>query len=159
MTRGLTWNVKDSLLAYVSRLADGAVLVDGGAEFTADGSIRFPHSPVANDDGAASGPTFTFSGSLTLSGHDELLHISIEGPAVSVMGDEIEVSGVDALTGMRVTIALGTVTSRRETDDDLVVEASSLALQESATELFAHQYPLGTILSPLLMCVPLRRPV
>ena len=104
---GLLWAFHEGFAAYVSRLADGRVDVDGGAQLQRDGSILFPFTPEA--------PALHGTGAVHFTGHHGLLAVTLANPAV-VGTSSSAVLAVDDpfIPGERLTFAqLGEPTFRR----------------------------------------------
>jgi hypothetical protein len=72
---GLLWAVHEGFAAYVSRLADGRVDVDGGAVLQPGGGVLFPFTPDA--------PVLHGTGAVHFTGHHGLLAVSLAEPAIS----------------------------------------------------------------------------
>jgi hypothetical protein len=105
---GLLWAFHDGFAAYVARLADGRIDVDGGARLQADGRVFFPFASVTGSgqgDGTGhgcdggSGPgghpgtgELRGCGALRFTGHHGLLAVALADPAV------VETAGAPVLT-------------------------------------------------------------
>lgn len=80
-TPGLTWGVKDSLVAYVAGLDDGAVAAEAPATRTAEG-FHFPWDADADADGDAATGELRFRGAVRLAGHGGALAVDLRDPRV-----------------------------------------------------------------------------
>jgi hypothetical protein len=88
---GLLWAFHEGFAAYVSRLADGRVDVDGGARLLSDGRAFFPFSADPGWRGSSgqgssgqgsSGQGSRGYGALHFTGHHGLLAVTLAEPAI-----------------------------------------------------------------------------
>lgn len=156
-TAGLTWAVKDSLVAYVEGLADGTVETLAPASRTADGFwFPRPEEPL----GAAAGEprhVWQFLGAVRLTGHWGALDVELRDPRVE-------------LDGGRGTLLIrergGRTADKRLPFADLVLDGppeagDGVATLGIAASLTGHgrlplggQYVVGEPLGPLLVSLP-----
>lgn len=134
---GLLWAFHEGFVSYVSRLADGRVDVDGGAQLQRDGSILFPFTPDA--------PALHGTGAVHFTGHHGLLAVTLANPAVVGTGSSAVLAVDDPfIPGERLTFAqLGEPTFRRADCYPLPL------LTEEGADLFLGHYREGTPLAPL----------
>lgn len=134
---GLLWAFHEGFAAYVSRLADGRVDVDGGAQLQRDGSILFPFAPDA--------PALHGTGAVHFTGHHGLLAVTLANPAVVGTGSSAVLAVDDPfIPGERLTFAqLGEPAFRRADCYPLPL------LTEEGADLFLGHYREGTPLAPL----------
>ncbi|HRO31377.1 HtaA domain-containing protein [Citricoccus sp.] len=134
---GLLWAVHEGFVAYVSRLADGRVDVDGGAVRQPDGSILFPLAP--------DGPALHGTGAVRFTGHHGLLAVTLANPAVLGTGGSAVLAIDDPFTpGERLAFArLGAPASGQ------AACYPAPTLTEEGADLFLGNYREGTPLAPL----------
>lgn len=134
---GLVWAVHEGFVAYVSRLADGRVDVDGGAVRQPDGGILFPLAP--------DGPALHGTGAVHFTGHHGLLAVTLANPAVLGAGGSAVLSIDDPFTpGERLAFArLGEPASGQ------AACYPAPRLTEEGADLFGGHYREGTPLAPL----------
>jgi hypothetical protein len=129
----LDWGIKETLIGYVTGMADGEVAAESGAE-TVGRSFRFP---LARRDG----DVLSFSGRVVLTGHGGLLNVVIADPAVERGADGWTLSIADPdVAGDRLVFA--TLEGVTENDSGLTVD--SAALTEAGSDLFFGPYTRGT---------------
>ncbi|MBB5750326.1 HtaA domain-containing protein [Micrococcus sp. TA1] len=134
---GLLWAVHEGFVAYVSRLADGRVDVDGGAVLQPDGSILFPLAP--------DGPALHGTGAVHFTGHHGLLAVTLANPAALGTGGSAVLTIDDPFTpGERLAFArLGAPASGQAACYPVPT------LTEEGADLFGGHYREGTPLAPL----------
>ncbi|GAA3611128.1 hypothetical protein GCM10010968_09370 [Agrococcus terreus] len=127
MSGGMHWGIKASLLAYVRRMADGAVSLADGAEDDGAGGVRWP----------AGDAPLAFRGSVTLTGHGGLLRVTIADPSLVEVdgGWALEVADPDD-PGLRLRFATIEAFDGERT--------SGTALTEDGADLFFGPYERGT---------------
>lgn len=125
----LVWGIKGSLLRYVRGMADGVVATDGGATESPAG-FTFP------------GDGLRFTGSVTLTGHDGMMHVVLADPALveSASGWTVEIADPDD-PGTRLPFAA--VTSFDG------IDGTGVALTAAGADLFFGPYEAGTELDDL----------
>ena len=125
----LVWGIKESLIAYVTGMPDGAVETSDGARPGAAG-FEFPGS----DD--------VFRGCVTLSGHDGMMHVAIRDPALVPEGSGWTLTVADPDDpGIRLTFAR---IAALEAGTDGVRRAVGTALTADGADLFFGPYVEGT---------------
>lgn len=134
---GLLWAFHEGFAAYVSRLADGRVDVDGGAVLQPDGGVLFPFTPDA--------PALHGTGAVHFTGHHGLLAVTLANPAVVGTGSSAVLAIDDPFTpGERLAFArLGEPASRQAACYPVP------HLTEEGADLFLGHYREGTPLAPL----------
>jgi hypothetical protein len=174
---GLLWAFHDGFTAYVARLADGRIDVDGGARLRAAGRVFFP--VVAEDkerDGTGHGRDggpgpcageLRGSGAVHFTGHHGLLAVTLADPAV------VETEGTAVLTiadpfapGRRMVFAALGIAALGSTEPGTepgaavpdsatpgvpspTVRYAEPRLTEDGADLFLGHYREGTPLAPL----------
>jgi hypothetical protein len=142
----LSWGIKDSLLAYIERLEDGAI-------DTSNGASRLGNEFVFENDGSESSfdestgeGTLQFRGSVILSGHWGAMRVEIHNPQIVVKGN----------TGEIITTTKNVLSAdRAETFATFTVTAGAPQLQAdvqlaaAGRMLLGQQYSVGQELSPL----------
>lgn len=153
----LIWNIKTSLVHYVSGMADGTVTLADGAEHTAAG-FRFPSIDRVLP-GALTDRTFT--GTVRMQGHSGMLRLQFARPRVETADDgSISVSfddpdeferQDDAPAQLHVgRLCFASVTSlTAEADGSL--RGTGVALTEAGADLFFGPYEEGTTLDDFLI--------
>jgi hypothetical protein len=134
----LEWGIKDSLVRYVTGMADGEVTADEGAlaVATAGGEARFAF-PLRDRDGDA----WRFGGRVVMAGHGGLLHLVIAAPSIERGGSGWTLSIDDPdVPGERLVFA--TLEGVAEAGTGLTV--GSAALTEAGSDLFFGPYTRGT---------------
>jgi len=127
--RSLVWAIKGSLLEYVRRMPDGSVALDGVTEVA--GGFSFPAIDAES-----------FSGSVTLVGHDGMMHVVIADPAVlrTDTGWLLTIAD-DTSPGGRLPFA--TIVSLDDRGDG-VRTAATTRLTADGADLFFGPYREGT---------------
>ncbi len=139
---GLLWAFHDGFTAYVARLADGRIDVDGGARLQADGRVLFPFRTTAE------GQELRGSGAVHFTGHHGLLAVTLADPAV------VETEGTALLTiadpfapGRRMVFAALGLAGPGAAPS--TVRYAEPLLAEDGADLFLGHYHEGTPLAPL----------
>ncbi|MCY1158061.1 MAG: hypothetical protein MOP51_1083 [Citricoccus sp.] len=134
---GLLWAFHEGFAAYVARLADGRVDVDGGAVLQPDGRVLFPVAPDR--------PALHGTGAVHFTGHHGLLAVTLANPAVLGTGSSAVLAIDDPFTpGERLAFArLGEPASGRAACYPVP------HLTEEGADLFLGHYREGTPLAPL----------
>jgi hypothetical protein len=159
MEPGMTWAVKDSLVAYVEGLDDGSVEAVIPASRTRQG-FAFPwDGPAAAGDAACPVGVLRFRGAVRLTGHWGMLDVELRDPRIDLDGQRgtllvRERGGRDPekslpFADLRV--------SRRGTAENGApyVELSAF-LTGQGSLLLGGQYPAGQALSPVRITFPSR---
>jgi hypothetical protein len=129
----LEWGIKETLVGYVTGMADGEVTTEDGAEAVGS-SFRFP---LAQRDG----DVLSFTGRVVMTGHGGLLNVVIAAPTLEHGPDGWTLTIADPdVPGDRLVFA--TLEGVAETDGGLTV--ASAALTESGADLFFGPYTRGT---------------
>ncbi len=127
----LRWAVKRSLIAYVTGMADGELLVRDGAEI--DGvDLRFPGTDATSD-------RLRFRGRAELIGHGGLLHVVLADPELvrGADGWMLRLSdGVERLDFARLNLSSPTAGGLRT--------ATDTRLTADGADLFFGPYQDGT---------------
>lgn len=167
-TPGLSWAVKDSLIAYVEALDDGVVealapaaRTDAGFTFpwapettAADGDPAAVVDPTAEADPSADGGVvaYRFLGAVRLAGHWGALDVELRDPRIEL----------DGTRGVLLVRERGGRGERWLPFADLALaEPADTGTLEATTALTGHgrllldgQYAVGTALSPLRITLP-----
>jgi hypothetical protein len=140
---GLLWAFHPGFAAYVARLADGRIDVDGGAQLQPDGGILFPFTPDA--------PALHGTGSVHFTGHHGLLAVTLANPAVVGTGSSAVLVIDDPFNaGERLAFAqLGEPASRQAATAPAPACYLAPRLTEEGADLFFGHYREGTPLAPL----------
>jgi hypothetical protein len=154
---GLLWRTKRSLLAYVRRLPDGRISVDGGVGLTLDLAFHFPlEDDACFDSGTCSG-MLRFRGAVHLYGHLGVLSVVLAAPVLHVRPDgmrlSIDSSG-DPTTGLSVDLVEGTDAHVDAGAGVLELAWSRPLLTAAGAALLGGVYPAGTVFDPLAVRVP-----
>jgi hypothetical protein len=129
----LDWGIKETLVGYVTGMADGEVAVEDGAEAVGR-SFRFP---LTRRDG----DVLSFRGRVVMTGHGGLLNVVIADPALERGSEGWTLTIADPdVPGDRLVFA--TLEGVTETGAGLTV--GSAALTESGADLFFGPYTRGT---------------
>lgn len=150
--QGLTWGLKRSFVAYVSRLRDGGCgAKDGGS--VVDGSF-FHFEPA----GPADGSVVRFQGDVRLVGHAGLLFVMLKDPWVEFTSDGAVLSVVDVEhwpdTSQRMPLATLEPAEPVTAEGLRVWSDVPAKLTEQGVELFNEQYAAGQPLDPVTFAVP-----
>ncbi|GGC98912.1 hypothetical protein GCM10011512_27280 [Tersicoccus solisilvae] len=166
MTRaaGLTWGIKDSLIAYVEGPAAGEVEVADPANRTEEG-FHFPWAAtdVATDPvtapAAAGDGSYVFTGSVRFTGHWGALDVLLADPRITLTGRTGELAVRDR--GHRDPTATLVIADLALVDD--AVEGADARTLELTATLTAHgrfllgaQYRIGEELAPVRLVLPAR---
>lgn len=82
----LRWGIKESLLAYIDRLEDGAIKASAGAEYTS-GTFSFAFSEGSSSfDHATAQGRLQFLGSVIITGHWGAMRVEIHDPQLFLEG-------------------------------------------------------------------------
>ena len=145
-TPSLSWGIKDSLLAYIERLEDGAITTTDGATRVGN-DFHFKNDQSASHFNPEEGKgTLQFRGSVILTGHWGAMRVEIHDPQIEISGN----SGVLLTTTKNVISA-----DRSEVFATLAVSAISpvlmadVQLAAAGRMLLGQQYSVGQELSPL----------
>ncbi|WP_166408768.1 HtaA domain-containing protein [Labedella phragmitis] len=129
----LDWGIKETLVGYVTGMADGEVATEDGAGAVGR-SFRFPL--VRRD-----GDVLSFSGRVVMTGHGGLLNVVIGDPAIEHGTDGWTLTIADPdVPDDRLVFA--TLEGIEESDAGLTV--ASAALTEPGADLFFGPYTRGT---------------
>ncbi|KAE8765312.1 HtaA domain-containing protein [Georgenia thermotolerans] len=161
-TAGLTWAVKDSLVAYVEGLADGAVEALAPASRAAQG-FWFPHAE--EPPGTAAGDAvraWQFLGAVRLTGHWGALDVELRDPRVELDGGHgtllIRERGgrdPDARLPFADLVLVGPASAGDgPAGDDVAALELAASLTGHGRLLLGGQYGVGEPLSPLRVAVP-----
>lgn len=173
-TPGLTWGVKDSLVAYVEGLDDGAVAAEVPATRTAAG-FHFPWDPdvpgdtdrsgeadVAGDPHGGAAGELRFRGAVRFAGHWGALAVELRDPRVVWDGAAgtllFRDGGRDRWTpfaDLTARTAEGGASEAGPVGDAAVVVARA-ALTGYGRLLLDGQYPVGTALNDVRIDFPRR---
>lgn len=153
---GLLWAFHEGFAAYVTRLADGRVDVDGGARLQSDGRILFPLGSVPGP-GRGTDPVLVGelrgSGAVHFTGHHGLLAVTLAEPAIVAGTGTPVLTIVDPFApGHRLAFAeLGTVEPGSAGPGSVpsTVRYAGPRLTEEGADLFLGHYREGTPLAPL----------
>ncbi|GAA1242316.1 hypothetical protein GCM10009676_29570 [Prauserella halophila] len=163
---GLTWGLKRSFVAYVSRLRDGGCgAKDGGS--VVDGSF-FHFEPAVGEGAAgasgtgsaahAAGDVLRFQGDVRLVGHAGLLFVMLKDPWVEFTPDGAVLTVVDVehWPDTSVRMPLATLEPADPVADQglRVWSGVPARLTEQGVELFDEQYAAGLPLDPVTFAVP-----
>ncbi len=131
----LHWGVKSSLLDYVRGMADGDILLDGGASEGGSGFV-FP----GNDD--TGDGVLRFRGAVTLIGHGGMMRVVLHSPWLEQTPDgwRLSIQDPDA-SGAR--LAFAEVATRSAQPDGTIVGAGTV-LTGAGADLFFGRYSEGT---------------
>jgi hypothetical protein len=142
----LRWGIKDSLLAYIERLEDGAIETSNGASQEGN-EFFFENDQTASSFDEATGEgTLQFRGSVILSGHWGAMRVDIHDPLIAVKGNtgEIITTTKNVLSADRAEIfATFTVTAGAPQLQ------ADVQLAAAGRMLLGQQYSVGQELSPL----------
>lgn len=133
---GLQWGIKASLIAYVTAMSDGRVELDG-ARSTPRGFVF----PAADDAGDG---FLRFRGSVTLSGHDGMMHVRFGEPwlvPLTAGGWMLSLADDGGGPGGRLDFAR---LARFDADDDGLARGRGTALTADGADLFFGPYTEGT---------------
>jgi hypothetical protein len=165
MEHGMVWGVKDSLLAYVEGLDDGAVATDapavrqgGGFAFplVAAGAAELRVADEAGGVAAGFGGGLRFQGSVRLTGHWGMLDVELRDPRVELRGAKAtllirERGGRDLEAALPFAdLTLAAVSA----DDGLLCLEYAAALTGQGGFLLGGQYPAGQELDPVRLTLP-----
>lgn len=152
----LAWAIKESLVAYVRRTADGQVWVGPDVGVNANGEFLFPFDVDAS--GMAGRSPTAFRGEVALTAHGGMLRLLFADPRLEVDGTlSVRTAAVDPGNPMtRVRVA------RLAASDAAVaaVAASdpfgsiSCTLTAEGSALFAGMYVEGIDLAPIAVNLP-----
>jgi hypothetical protein len=156
---GLTWNVKDSFVAYVEALDDGGAEALSPASRLGSG-FHFPWGeavPVRDPDNFAG--ALQFLGAVRFAGHWGALDVELRDPRIELAGGTStllvrERGGLDS--GKMLPFAGLEVGPRvQEADGSLLLELAA-SLTGRGRLLLGGQYAVGQPLSPLQVAFPAR---
>lgn len=163
---GLTWGLKRSFVAYVSRLRDGGCGAKGGGSVV-DGSF-FHFEPAESQTGAEDGPppydpttglgVLRFRGDVRIVGHAGLLYVLLYDPWVEFAADgtRLTVADIEHWPDTTQRIPLAELTpSEPVVDGGLRVWRDVPAtLTCEGREVFDEQYETGQPLDPVTIASP-----
>ena len=140
---GLVWGVKAAFVAYVERMADGAVTVDGGASRQPDGAFHFPLDGAASNSGH-----LAFQGSVRFTGHFGMLVLTFTDPTVvrTHGGLHLQVVDDEEVDRRLEVLELG---DGHPTPQGLLFRQPQIT--RSGAELFFDKYRPGTAFDPVLL--------
>jgi hypothetical protein len=156
----LTWAVKASFLAYVSRMRGRITLVEPA--YPAAAGFAFPHAPVAYrgeaggtapDAGERAVPVgeLAFTGGVAFSAHGGMLDVTLAEPVLVFDGKGTLLTVADIArpgSGTRRVIATLACGPYAPTDETI---AFVPLLTEDGSALFGSVYPPGEALDPLFV--------
>lgn len=157
---GLTWNVKDSFVAYVEALDDGVAEALDPASRSETGFF-FPSAPTPQEaaDPDGSGSVLQFLGAARLTGHWGMLDVELRNPRIELDGPRGTLSirergGRDP----EKTLPLADLELVRRSDagDGSVRLELSASLTGQGSLLLGGQYAPGQALSPIHVCLAQR---
>ncbi len=148
---GLDWGVKESFRSYLAGpIANGTIAATEGATINQDGTLHFP---AASYD--AAGKVAGFKGTLTMTGHEGALHITISNLSVDVKNKTLRADVTSKADGGAVQSFTNVVmasldTTAASTDSNGVKGANLPAmLTEAGVPAFANFYQAGAVLDPV----------
>jgi hypothetical protein len=146
-TPTLSWGIKESLLAYIERLDDGAIDITAGASREGN-EFHFTFDESSSDFNEEAGEgVLQFRGSVVLTGHWGAMRVEIHDPRLTIAGGgagDIEIRTNSVLSGERFeTFATLTVTSSGP-----ALEATT-SLAAPGQLILGQQYSVGQELSQL----------
>jgi hypothetical protein len=145
-TPTLSWGIKESLLAYIERLEDGAIDTTAGASREGNDFTFTFDETTSNFDEATGEGVLQFRGSVVLTGHWGAMRVEIHDPRLTIAGGagEIETRTNSVISAERFeTFATLTVTSPAP------VLTAATALAAAGRMLLGQQYSVGQELSEL----------
>lgn len=165
----LTWGFKESFRSYISSsIANGDWSTDGGATYAT------PHFVWAKGEGAFEGESrsgaVAFDGSITFTGHDGALKVTLSDPQVRIDGDsavllldvvsgsmEAAMAGEDDTTthpGVRfVSIDLSDAEVEAASGKTTITVTDAPTTLTPDGELAFSNYPSGTAFDPISMTI------
>jgi Htaa protein len=158
----LDWGVKQSFRGYIAGpIAHGTITTSDGATKNADGTFRFPAGTPGTVDAGADTADLAFTGKVEFTGHDGLLHMTIEDIRLSLTGSGgtlvADVVSKSLSSGELTTyddVEFATLADTDLTGTDTVTGTNlGATLTDDGSPAFAGFYPAGTALDPLSFSV------
>lgn len=156
---GLTWNVKDSFVAYVEALDDGTAQALSPAS-RQEGGFHFPWGEAVplKDPGSFSG-ALQFLGAVRFGGHWGALDVELRDPRIELAGGSgtllVRERGGLGAGRMLPFAGLEAGPGVEGADGSLLLELTA-ALTGHGRLLLGGQYAVGQPLSPLQVAFPAR---
>lgn len=153
-TTGLAWGVRSSFRRYVERVAQGAVIPDGGVGSLPDGRFYFPVCDVGAFDRDAVDAQIAFSGGVRFFGHGGMIDLRLGelGLGLTAGCGTLRTSspgGVRDLVDVQVAHAWS--------DDEVTALVLTSRLAAGAEELFDGVYAAATTFDDLEVRVAVAR--
>jgi hypothetical protein len=149
----LRWGIKQSLVAYIEKLDDGATELTGPVTRSDDEFIFTSDDATSHFDIETGLGTLQFEGTVTFTGHWGGMRIAIENPRLTVTA-----TGAELAT--RVTSVFGPDAFHPFAHVDLVRAHHELVgmvtLLPGGVQLMGPQYQVGQELSPLTVSLGAR---
>lgn len=148
----LLWGIKASLIGYMRGLGDGEVSLIGVTE-TPDGFLFPAEEGPGQDADPKRRRAYDFSGSVTLTAHNGLLHLTFSNPRVVSAGEgwNLLIDDDQSTSGHMVFATIKTLTP----DEDGSLRASGTHLTSDGSDLFFGPYEEGTDLDdPVVLFQP-----
>lgn len=147
---GLRWGVKNSFVAYVEKMRDGAVFVADGATRLDDGAFYFPFQDETHTE---RGSVRRFLGAVHFTGHSGMLAVNLSGIEVTETSAGAVLSIADELSpqGRLTLVQLG---EAEEGVTSSGVTYPAPVLTDEGADLFFENYPAGTAFDAVTLPVP-----
>lgn len=157
----LTWGVKERFRSYISgTIANGEWTVSDGASYE---TPSFTFGDATGEIDAATGEgSVAFAGSVTFTGHDGVLNLTIENPTVDFIGDGTARLLLDAqsnnaegelvVDGEQVPFGkIADVSEADPTSGSVSIAGAETILTAEGAEAFSGFYATGEALDPVTL--------
>lgn len=158
----LQWGVRQSFTTYIrSAVAGGGWTTSGGVSWNGS-TFVFPARGGLYDTAARTGELH-YGGTISFSGHDDVLQLTMSNPSIVVNGNRASLYLTVRSTSMegvtkdhgRVHFANLSLSNVRSSNQALSFTTSSAVLTPAGADAFAGFYEAGTELAPLTVSVNL----